>query len=121
MNQTTGMGNRLLKVLKERNIGALCMKSMIERAWRLPEDDEKKQRYPKSWCKPIDVEEEEFLVAALKYVAEMGVDTIIPPGNIHHFKFGVEHVDQIFDEPLTEKELQMLRERLEEVKAYPFF
>ncbi|MDO4521927.1 MAG: aldo/keto reductase [Eubacteriales bacterium] len=121
MNQTTQMGDRLIKALKERNIGVLCMKSMIERAWRFPEDNEKKQRYPKSWCKPIDVEDEEFLIAALKYVAEMGVDTIIPPGNIHHFKFAVEHVDEIFDQPLTAQERQMLRERVEEVRAYPFF
>ncbi len=121
MNQTTQMGDRLLSVLKDRGIGALCMKSMIERAWKFPEDNDKKQRYPKSWCKPIDVEEEEFLIAALKYVVEMGVDTIIPPGNFHHFRFAVEHADEIFDQPLSAQERAMLTERLEAVKAYPFF
>lgn len=121
MNLSKGMGSRLLRVLKERGIGALCMKSMIERAWDLPADAEAQARWPKSWCKPIEPEEEDFLVAALKYVVSLGVDTIIPPGNIRHFRFAVEHADEILHTPLSEEERALLRERLEKVRAYPFF
>lgn len=122
MNMAHGMGNRLLAAAKEKNVGILCMKSMIERAWDDRQDAEAKLKYPKSWCKPIDEEKEpEFLLAALKYVISLGVDTIIPPGNFAHFKFAVEHIDEALSQPLSEREFKLLRDRLELVKDRPFF
>ena len=122
MNMAYGMGNRLLKVAKEKNIGVLCMKSMIERAWDDTQDREAKLKYPKSWCKPIDEEKEpELLLAALKYAVSLGVDTIIPPGNFGHFKYAVDHIDEALSEPLSEQEQKLLSDRLELVKDRPFF
>lgn len=122
MNMVYGMGNRLLKVAKEKNVGVLCMKSMIERAWDDTQDGEAKLKYPKSWCKPIDEEKEpELLLAALKYAVSLGVDTIIPPGNFAHFKFAVDHIDQALSEPLSKHEQKLLSERLKLVKDRPFF
>lgn len=122
MNMAHGMGNRLLKVAKEKNVGVLCMKSMIERAWDNDLDGAAKIKYPKSWCKPIDEEQEpELLIAAVKYVISLGVDTVIPPGNFGHFKFAVENIDRILSEPMSEKEKALLSDRLEAVKDRPFF
>lgn len=122
MHMARKMGDRLLTVAKERNVGVLCMKSMIECAWKDADSERWISKYPKSWCKPIDVDEEpEFLLAALKYVVSLGVDTIIPPGNFEHFRFGVEHIDRALTEPLSEKERKLLEERFQLVKDRPFF
>lgn len=122
MNMAYGMGNRLLKAAKEQNVGVLCMKSMIERAWDDREDAAAKQKYPKSWCKPIDPEEDqELLLAAVKYVLSLGVDTILPPGNFQHFRFAVEHIDQALSLPLSNQEQRLLEERLALVRDRPFF
>ncbi len=121
MNMGHGMGNTLIKKAKEKGMGVLCMKSMIERAWK-PDEDRYTSTYPKSWCRPFDTKAQaELLVAAIKYALSLGVDTIIPPGNFDHFSFGVEHIDQMVDEPLTQEELAMLEKHLGEVKEFPFF
>lgn len=122
MNMAYGMGNKLLQAAKEKNVGVLCMKSMIERAWDDSKDSKAKQKYPKSWCKPIDADEDqEFLIAAVKYALSLGVDTIIPPGNFDHFRFAVENMDCIFAEPLSDRERQMLEDHLRIVRDKPFF
>ena len=101
-------------------MGVLCMKSMIERAW----DDEERRasKYPKSWCKPIDPDEDGgFLQAAMKYALSLGVDTLIPPGNFDHFSFAVEHIDEALRTPLCDADRALLAARLETVRDRPFF
>ena len=120
MHMAHGMGGALLKKIREKGAGALCMKSMIERAWR--EGERQESKYPKSWCKPIDADgEPELLLAAMKYVLELGVDAIVPPGNFDHFRFAVEHIDRAVSEPLTDAERGLLESRLETVRDRPFF
>jgi aryl-alcohol dehydrogenase-like predicted oxidoreductase len=120
MNMEHGMGNRLLQVAKERNMGILAMKSFVERSW-----DSVKQRYaskfPKSWCKPIDVEDEAFGVAAMKYALGLGVDTLIPPGNYASFSFAVEHIDECLANPLNDADRSLLQKKLESVRGKEFF
>lgn len=120
MNLAHGMGNRLLEVAKSRNMGIICMKSMIESKW-----DSKEQRYasrfPKSWCKPIDPEEEAFGVAAMKYALSLGVNTLIPPGNFTSFSFVVEHMEACLQEPLNDADRRLLEQKLEQVRGKEFF
>ena len=121
MNMGYGMGSTLVKKAKEKNMGVLCMKSMIDRAWK-PDEDRYTSTYPKSWCRPFDTKAEaDLLIAAIKYAISLGVDTIIPPGNFDHFSFGVDHIDQILAEPFNEKDRALLEKHLEEVKDLPFF
>ncbi len=121
MNLAHGMGNELLCVAKEKNVGILCMKSMIERAW-IPADTEARQKYPKSWCKPIDPDtQSDLLIAAIKYAFSLGVHTIVPPGNYNHLSFALAQIDSILSHPLTESDLDLLNKHLETVRAYPFF
>ena len=120
MNMAHGMGNALLTEARRRGMGVLCMKSMIDRAW----DGEERyaSKYPKSWCRPFDVENEaDLLRAAVRYALSLGVDTIVPPGNFDHFRFAVEHIDEALDQPLTEGERALLAARLERVRDRPFF
>ena len=121
MHMGWGMGRRLLEKAKERNMGILCMKSMIERAWK-SDEERYASKYPKSWCRPFDTETEaDLLRAGIRYVQSLGVHTIIPPGNYDHFSFGVHHIDELLSRPISEEEKAMLAAHLEEVKEYPFF
>ena len=120
MHMAHGMGARLLQVAKEKGVAVLCMKSMIERAW--DQTERFSSHYPKSWCKPFDIESDAVaLRAAVHYALSLGVDTIIPPGNFDHFRFAVEHIDALVDEPFTDQERQLLEQRLAQVANRPFF
>ncbi len=121
MNMAYGMGNRLLRAAKERGMGVLCMKSMIERAW-IGEEEKRSTRYPKSWCKPFDTETQtDLLTAAVKYALSLGVDAIVPPGNFEHFRFAAERIDDLLASPLSDGERGLLEAHLELVKDRPFF
>ena len=117
MNMAHGMGNRLLKTASEKGMGILCMKAFIERRW---EDGEDKGCFPKSWCKPINTDDEpEFGIAAMKYALSLGVDTLIPPGNFKNFSFAVEHIEACLENPAYDECL--LKQKLETVKGKEFF
>ena len=120
MHMAHGMGAALIRTAKEKGVGLLCMKSMIERSWT--DEERYASKYPKSWCKPIDADEEPaLLLAAMKYALSLGVDTLVPPGNFDHFRFAVEHVDEALAQPLTGDERAMLAARLDLVRDRPFF
>ena len=119
MHMAHGMGDRLLKVAKERNMGILAMKAFIERSWSSKE--RYASRYPKSWCKPIDPEDEAFGVAAMKYALSLGVDTLIPPGNFANFSFAVEHIDECLANPLSDADRALLTEKLNVLRGKEFF
>ena len=120
MNLEHQMGSRLIKVAKERGVGVLCMKAFIERRWD-SEEEKAASPFPKSWCKPIDVEDEAFGVAAMKYALSLGVDTLIPPGNFASFSFAVNHIDECLANPLNDQDLAFLRQKLELVRGKEFF
>lgn len=120
MNMEHGMGSRLIKVAKEHNMGVLCMKAFIERRWE-SDDERYASKFPKSWCKPIDIEQEAFGMAAMKYALSLGVDTLIPPGNFASFSFVVEHIDECLKHPLTAEDQAFLEEKLQSVRGKDFF
>lgn len=120
MHMEHGMGERLLKTAKEHNMGILAMKAFVERKWE-NESECQNSRFPKSWCKPIDVEDTAFGLSAMKYALSLGVDTLIPPGNFSSFSFAAEHIDECVEHPLTELDMQFLRTKLELVRGKEFF
>jgi predicted aldo/keto reductase-like oxidoreductase len=120
MNMEHGMGSRLVKEAKKRGMGVLCMKAFIERAWN-SEEEKKASPFPKSWCKPINVEDEPFGVAAMKYALSLGVDTLIPPGNYASFSFAVDHIDECLRNPLNDEDRLFLQKKLETVRGKEFF
>jgi predicted aldo/keto reductase-like oxidoreductase len=99
-----GWGDRISAVVKEKGKGLLGMKSLVRRNWR----DGEARPYPKSWCQPI-WGDEALGVAAMKYAVAKGADTLVPPGNIEHFTFMLEHADECYNQPMTEDEWAMLR------------
>ena len=114
------MGSRIIKIAKERKMGVLCMKALIERKWE-SSSERYASKFPKSWCKPIDIEDEAFGIAAMKYAYSLGVDTLLPPGNFASFSFAVEHADECLRAPLTAQECALLEEKLQYVRGKEFF
>lgn len=106
VNMEKGFGNGILATCKEKNVGILGMKSMIQRAWENQEEHDN-SIYTKSWCKPIPKERIEFRIAAMKYAYAMGAMSLVAPGNFECFSFMVEHSDEIL-QPLTEAEKDLL-------------
>ena len=120
MHMAHGMGARLLEAAKERNMGILCMKAFIERKWE-SNDERLNSPFPKSWCKPIDVEDEAFGMAAMRYALSLGVNTLIPPGNFESFRFAVEHAEACLKEPYSDADRALLEEKLSAVRGKEFF
>ena len=120
MNMEHGMGSRLIRSAKERNMGVLGMKAFIERKWNSPEE-RNASPFPKSWCKPIDTADAPFGMAAMRYALSLGVDTLIPPGNYASFSFAVDHIEACLNHPLSEMDRCFLREKLDTVRGKEFF
>ena len=119
MNMAHGMGNAIKEAVKAGNQGLLGIKAMIEQSW----EDEVRyvSKYIKSWCKPFDIDEEpEMLLAAMRYAFSLGINTMVPPGNFEHFRFAVEHIDEVLEHPISEEELELLKKRLPSVVDHPF-
>ncbi len=120
MSMAHQMGSRLITAAKERGMGVLGMKAFIERKW---ESDEERaaSAFPKSWCKPIDVNDTAFGEAAMRYALSLGVDTLIPPGNFPSFHFAVEHIESCLEKPLSDADRLLLQEKLKDVQGKEFF
>ena len=111
MGVITGWGDRVSERAKAKDMGLIAMKTLIERKW-LPDEE---KTYPKSWCKPISGNDK-LAIAGMKYGLSKGGATLIPPGNIEHFNFMLDHIDECLDHPLTAADLAYLREEAEKVK-----
>lgn len=118
MHMGHDMGSRLMQTAKERNMGVLAMKQLVERAWM---EGESKEEYPKSWCKPFSADQTRLRLAAMKYVLDMGADILVPPGNFECFSFEVEHIEECLAAPFNENERMLLQTHYETVKDHPFF
>lgn len=108
---TNGWGNRVAERVKQTGSGLLAMKTMVSRLW-LPDEE---KTYPKSWCRPI-FDNDPLAIAAMKYGLAKGASTLVPPGNLEHFDFMLDHIDECLDNPLTEEDLDFLFKETEKVK-----
>jgi aryl-alcohol dehydrogenase-like predicted oxidoreductase len=114
-----GFGAGIVAAQKEKGFGLLAMKAFIHRAW-LDDAEKKASRFIKSWCMPI-FDDDAFEVAAMKFTLDLGVTTLVPPGNFESFSFAVEHIDECLANPLTDADLEYLRGRLPEIEGHEFF
>ncbi|MFA9380693.1 MAG: aldo/keto reductase [Acetanaerobacterium sp.] len=112
-------GTQITKIVKEKGIGLLGMKSLIHRAWINPEE-RSTSRFPKSWCMPIS-DNDALGVAALKYALSLGADALVPPGNFESFTFVVNHIDECLSNPLTDSDIAFLKAELEKIDERYFF
>ncbi|HZW49070.1 MAG TPA: aldo/keto reductase [Bacillota bacterium] len=120
MNIGHQFGSKLCQTAIAKEMGLLGMKQLIERSWFNAEEREHSQ-FPKSWCKPIDVDDVALRLAAMKYTLSLGVNALVPPGDFVNFSFVVDHIDECMLHPLNEDDLKFLKDAYEKVKDYPFF
>ncbi len=120
MSMAHQMGSRLMQTAKDRGLGVLGMKAFIERRWESNEE-RAASAFPKSWCKPIDLQDTAFGEAAMRYALSLGVDTLIPPGNFPSFRFAVEHIDSCLEKPYSNEDRLLLEEKLKGVRGKEFF
>ena len=120
MHLSRGMGERLMAAARARNMGVLAMKAFIERRWD-SDAERAASAFPKSWCKPIDVQNADFGRAAMRYALALGADTLIPPGNFDSFRFAVENIDACIDAPYSDADRQVLEAKLPDVRGREFF
>lgn len=120
MMMEKGFGSTLIEVAKKRDMGILCLKPLVERRWK-SDEERQSSRFPKSWCKPIEVEDTAFGVSAMKFVLDKGVHTIVPPGNFESFRFAVDHIDECLDQPFADADRALLSEKLDEFRGMEFF
>lgn len=120
MMMSKGFGETLIKEAKKRNMGILCLKPLIERKWE-NDDERKASEFPKSWCKPIETDDTAFGLAAMKFVIDKGIHTIVPPGNFESFKFAVDHIDTCLDNPFSDDERTLLEKKLATFRGMEFF
>ncbi len=119
MIKLDGWGLDAVKEAKRQGMGVLAIKGLAHRRWL--QNEKSTSRYQKSWVKPIDVENREFGIAALKFTIQTGADVIVPPGDFRNFSFCVDHIEEIFGKPLSRQEKQLLDKEFQSVKEYPFF
>lgn len=118
MDMRDGWGSGVANEAKRREVGVIAIKGLIHRRWL--EDDER-NKYPKSWCKPIDVSDKDLGIAALKYTFKAGADVIIPPGDFRNFAFCVDNIEEIVYNQSSSSEEDLLKKEYLAVKEYPFF
>ncbi|HSL93619.1 MAG TPA: aldo/keto reductase [Bacillota bacterium] len=116
MGLTTGWGDRIAQASVDKGFGLLCMKTLVHRKW-LPGEE---RTFPKSWCKPL-WEEKRLAVCGMKYGFLKGGVSMVPPGNIKHFEFALEHVDECLNDPLTQEEMAFLQSEAEKVREHLIF
>lgn len=121
MNRYNGMATDICREAKQRNMGIISIKSLTHRHWK---DDAERQQsgFPKSWCKPVDTDQDKALgMATVRFSLGMGSDILIPPGNFKSFTFFVDHINELLSHSLTAEETALLDKEYAEVREYPFF
>lgn len=94
-------GSFVLKKALEKKMGIIGIKSM---ALSVKQESDA-INHPKAWYHPI----ESFDLAnkAVKYTLSRGINVIVPPGDIEHFRWALEIMKNI-DQPLTDDEIHAL-------------
>ncbi len=116
MGINTGWGDRISEAVKETYKGFIGIKSLAKRRYL---EDETKD-FPKSWVKTI-WDEERLGRLAMKYAIKKGVHTLIPPGDIDHFKFMLERIDDLIKYPLSDDDEEFLKIHAKKLEYYPIW
>lgn len=112
MNISLNAGNELLQEAANRNMGILALKVLAERALTENESD----KYPKSWYKPIDLTETEFIRAAVDFSFSLGIHSMIPPGYFSYLKFMINDKAIRYGNDPSSSSADYLKQRLNPIE-----
>jgi len=107
-----GYGRKILDICRYKNIGVIGMKSLTHRMWA---SDKERERFPKSWCKPIH-DNDKLAKAAYKQALQMGADVLVPPGNYESYLHAYEIMNDCVDMPLSDDDMQVMQAELEHIR-----
>jgi predicted aldo/keto reductase-like oxidoreductase len=105
----SNFGPAVIKKAQEKGMGILALKGMA----RTVLNREKENKYPKAWYEAID--DRELAKLAFIYTLSQGITAAVPPGDIEHFRWAVEAVQNF--KPVTDEEEQYLREKAKYIKS----
>lgn len=106
-----GEGDRLAEVVKEKNIGLLCMKV---HAHRMYYDGE--ERTDRSWYKFTE-KGSPLSVAGMKYGFAKGGAALVPPGKFDIFCYTLDMVDELLESPLTQADWDLMKAEAEKIRG----
>ncbi|MDD3572208.1 MAG: aldo/keto reductase [Eubacteriales bacterium] len=115
-----GMGESLKMEAEERGFGLIGIKSLILRAWH-DEAERHGSMWPKSWCRPIEMQDHDLRLAAMKYALSLGAHSLVPPGNWESFRFMAENIDEAMRDGLADEDLILLKKKAIAFGDQPFF
>lgn len=108
MGLNTGWGESLSEFASERDIGLLGMKVLAQRKLR----DGEREVFPNSWVKtnfPDDPVEDRLALLGMKYAVIKGAQALVPPGDYWHFKYMLDHIEDVYQTAPTEEDYQYLK------------
>jgi len=95
-------GPTVVEEARRRDMSVLALKALAREPWT--EDDPMRQRFPKTWYKPITDRREAEL--ALKFTLSQPVTAAVPPASEELWRLAVELAPKV--EPITDAELAEL-------------
>lgn len=119
LSLTSNWGKQIEQAVKDGDRGFIAMKTLAHRLWREGET----KTYEKSWVRPFDTTGQDvaLAIASMKYAIAHGGQTLVPPGDIDHFRFMLQYIDEVLDNPLTDEDLEFLKREAELVKDETIF
>jgi len=104
----TGYGRRVLDICRYKNVGILAMKTLAHRLWETPEE---RERFPKSWCKPMH-DNDDLAKAAWRQAISLGADVLVPPGNWESYNYARKIMDDCINTPFSNHDMKVLEDEL---------
>jgi len=113
----TGYGRRVMDICRYKNVGLIAMKTFAHRLWESPKE---RERFPKSWCKPI-FDNDALANAAYRQALSLGADVLVPPGNFESYTAALNIMNENTNTTFTDADKQVLQDELEKVRGPLFF
>jgi predicted aldo/keto reductase-like oxidoreductase len=102
-----GFGVKVVQRAQEKGMGILAIKAMAKTALK----EGVVNKYPKGWYEAID--DKELAILAYRYTLSKNITAAVPPGDIEHFRWAVEAVQNF--KPITEEEELYLQTKAKEI------
>lgn len=105
----SNFGPKVIARAKEKDMGILALKAMAKTKL----EKGAVNKYPKGWYEAID--DKELAMLAYRYTLSQPITAAVPPGDIEHFRWAVEAVQNF--KPVSKAEVNTLSEKCRGLKS----